>query len=254
MASKFTIDWHERFQQQASWTKSVREYLFQRCSLNPFSRVMEIGSGTGAILEGLSNQNFALFGLDINETHLSQAIVNASEASYIQGDAHYLPFPTNSLDLVLCHFLLMWVENPIWVLGEMTRITKPGGNILAIAEPDYGGRIDFPKELEKMGSIQTDSLELQGADPFIGRKLSSLFHKAGLTNIEAGIIGSQWSDSPELNSWECEISVFESDYLFTSNAFDNSEFERLIVLDKKARQKGDRVLFVPTFYAKGLVQ
>jgi len=254
MTSKFTTDWHKRFRQQGAWTWSVREYLFHRCSLVPFPRVMEIGSGTGAILQDLSNQNFILFGLDINEIHLSQAIGNASEASYTQGDAHLLPFPTNSFDLVFCHFLLMWVENPIGVLGEMTRITKPGGNILAMAEPDYGGRLDFPKELELMGNIQTESLKMQGADPFIGRKLSSLFQNAGLINIEAGIIGSQWSDRTELNSWECEMSVFESDYLYTSIESDMFEFERLKALDKTARQKGERVLFVPTFYVMGMVK
>jgi len=254
MVSKSMIDWHERFRQQATWTKDVRDYLFQRYGLNPYSLVIEIGSGTGAIIEDLLDQNVKLFGLDINETYLYQAALNTSEASYSRGDAHFLPFSNNSFDLVLCHFLLMWVENPIGVLREMARITKSGGNVVAFAEPDYGGRIDFPEELEMMGHIQTHSLELQGADPLIGRKLTSMFHQVGLTNIEAGIIGSQWTDDNDWKSWEGEMSVFESDYLVTSNASKITDLERLKILDKSARQIGDRVLFVPTFYARGFVQ
>ena len=87
------------------------------------------------------------------------------------GDAHQLPLADGCFDVCLCHFLLLWVTDPIQVLQEMYRVTRSGGVVMALAEPDYGSRIDYPQELSLLGKWQMDSLEQQGADPFIGRKL-----------------------------------------------------------------------------------
>jgi len=75
----------------------------------------------------------------------------------------------------------------------MARITRPGGAVLALAEPDYGGRIDYPIKLAQMGKWQIESLRLQGADPLMGRKLATIFNSAGFDSVETGVLGGQWS-------------------------------------------------------------
>ena len=80
-----------------------------------------------------------------------------------------------SFDICLCHFLLLWIANPLAALKEMRRIVKPGGWVLALAEPDYGSRIDFPPELEALGQAQSKALQSQCADVSVGRKLRGLF-------------------------------------------------------------------------------
>ncbi len=45
-----------------------------------------------------------------------------------------LPFDDGTFDLVTCQTLLMHVPDPQQVLGEMLRVTRPGGLVLA-AEP-----------------------------------------------------------------------------------------------------------------------
>jgi hypothetical protein len=80
-----------------------------------------------------------------------------------------------------------------------------------LAEPDYGGRIDYPSIFERIGKLQTDQLQAQGADPFIGRKLPALLSQAGLHNIHTALIGGHWSGPPDPDNWSLEWDVLEDD-------------------------------------------
>ncbi|MBM3145080.1 MAG: methyltransferase domain-containing protein [Chloroflexi bacterium] len=243
-------DWHVRFTQQAHWTQALRSYLYPRIGLIEAERVLDVGCGTGALLGELLSQGAALiYGLDVQPAHLKLAQTNKA-ALLSQGNAHGLPYPEQTFDISLCHFTLMWVNDPAQVLSEMARVTRSGGAVVALAEPDYGGRIDYPPELEQIGKRQTNSLRAQGADPFMGRKLAGLFNQAGLQNVETGILGAQWQGAPSKEEWLCEWAALEADI----KALQISDtLEDLRIRDAQAWQSGNRVLFVPTFYALGWV-
>ena len=66
--------------------------------------------------------------------------------------------------------------------------------MLACAEPDYGGRIDYPDELSEIGRLQMMSLARQGANPQVGRKLKAILREAGIREVEVGILGGQWKN------------------------------------------------------------
>jgi hypothetical protein len=133
----------------------------------------------------------------------------------------------------------------------MVRVTRPGGAVFALAEPDYCGRIDFPEELNHLGKLQTIALRKQGADPCMGRKLAGIFQQAGLVSIETGVLGGQWSAPPDWEAWESEWAMLEADLTQESEISEISDFVRLKDLDKAAYEGGQRILFVPTFYAWG---
>jgi SAM-dependent methyltransferase len=136
---------------------------------------------------------------------------NQPAARLTQGDALSLPYAAGCFDLVLCHFLLLWISDPVHAVAEMRRVTRPGGSVLALAEPDYGGRIDYPKDLEVLGDWQRFALQRQGADPQIGRRLGEIFNRAGIKLIEAGVLGGQWHAKPTRQEWALEWSVLLSD-------------------------------------------
>jgi hypothetical protein len=119
--------------------------------------------------------------------------------------------------------------------------------VIALAEPDYGGRIDYPEELVELGRRQEAALRNQGADPRMGRTLAEVFHRTGLQDIEAGVLGGQWKGKPSRQEWELEWDVLQSDLGMGQN------LDRLRFLDWDARERGERILFVPTFYALGRV-
>jgi SAM-dependent methyltransferase len=171
--------------------------------------------------------------------------------AFVAGDALSLPFRAHSFDLAYCHFLLLWVDDPIRSLAEMARVTDQGGLVLALAEPDYGARIDHPEPLAELGRLQREALAAQGTDPTIGRRLGELFSRAGLAVLETGLLGGKWSGAPPTESWQSEWQVLESDL---QGRIDPSRLAELQRLDTAAWQRGERVLFVPTFYAVGQVK
>ncbi len=246
-----TQDWHKRFKQQASWTQALRSYLFPRVGLSEAGYVLDVGCGTGALFGELqSSSNAQIFGVDVQRQHLELAQRNES-VHLSQGDAHKLPFPEDRFDITICHFTLLWVKDPAKALLEMVRLTKPGSPVMALAEPDYGGRIDYPTELEQIGKWQIESLQSQGADPYIGRKLAGLFREANLTRIETGVLGGQWKRAQTKEDVDLEWTVLKSDLENQQTFRDLKSLKVLIELDKTARERGERVLFVPTFYAVG---
>lgn len=250
-------EWHARFTQQTRWTQDLRRYLYERVSLPEAQRVLEVGCGTGA---ALSDEAFrrgrGVFGLDINPHHLALAKRNAPRAALTMGDAHQLPFPPATFDLTFCHFLLLWVAEPLRVVSEMRRVTQPGGAVLALAEPDYGGRIDYPPELEILGRWQTESLRRQGADPLIGRKLAGIFRAAGLQGVESGVLGGQWRGASLAEEQDAEWRILQHDleYLASDATVQATTIEDLRQRERIACQRGERITFVPTFYAWGRVE
>jgi len=240
------MDWHARYVQQAGWTEALRDYLFRRAGLERAGRVLEVGCGTGAILMSLERPGRELHGLDREAGRLAEARRHAPSACLACGDARSLPYPPGSFDLVCCHYLLLWVADPIAALAEMRRVTRPGGAVLALAEPDHSARLDRPAALAPLGRLQTEALRRQGADPGLGGRLAELFARAGLPVVEAGSLrpGAQLPPSPQTHA--LEWAVLESDL---AGSVPPAELARWRKLDRQAWADGSRVLFVPTFYA-----
>jgi ubiquinone/menaquinone biosynthesis C-methylase UbiE len=246
------FDWHRRFLRQAIWTKQLRDYLFNQTGLASSTSILEVGCGTGAILlEMEARFPGNIFGADIDSSFLQQASHHTRRSFLVQSDARALPFPSNTFDLTICHFLLLWVKDPVHVVGEMKRLTRPGGYVLALAEPDYGGRIDYPFDLEDLGNLQQASLTRQGANPLLGRQLNDIFLQAGFSNARSGCLGGEWKLADSEMQGDSEWEMIEQDQMALNGTLSQEKILSLKNLDQEARKKGTRVLFVPTFYALG---
>jgi SAM-dependent methyltransferase len=246
-----TLEWHQRYLQQAQWTRSLRLYLFEKLDIPPSSNVLDVGCGTGALEPELAEQfQGRLFGLDIDREALRLAHFGPGIVDYTQGDAFHLPYCGGAFDLTLCHFLLLWTAPPAEVVAEMRRVTRPDGYVLALAEPDYGGRIDFPESLAGLGEMQRAALRRQGADPFTGRRLRQLFNACGLEGVEAGVLGGQWSGGPGVIEPRAEWTILQADLQDVLSAQELKAYQQL---DARAWENSSRVLYVPTFYAWGRV-
>jgi ubiquinone/menaquinone biosynthesis C-methylase UbiE len=244
-------EWHQRFLQQAQWTKGFRDYIFPRIGFSSGARILDIGCGTGALMEELNLQERgALVGGDLNIDYLKLAIRNYPEGTYFRGDGHYLPFPPETFQISFNHYLLLWVEDPIRIVKEMRRVTQQEGILLALAEPDYGGRIDYPPPLDTIQDMQMASLEAQGADPNTGRKLRHIFQKAQIRDIKTGVFEGQWKEPPDQEDWELEWKILEHDL---KGEISQEKLYALKKTDRDAWRQGHRTLFLPTFYAWGKV-
>lgn len=103
--------------------------------VRPGSRVLDVGSGDGALLELLATTR----GCDARGIELSREGVNAGVArglAIIQGDAdvdlaHY---PDDSFDYVILSQTLQATRRPRWVLEQMLRI----GRRAIVSFPNFG--------------------------------------------------------------------------------------------------------------------
>ena len=249
------VNWHSRFRQQAGWTRELRNYLFQKAGLKPGSRILEVGCGTGAILGDIRNSaDLQIHGLDIAPEMLKQAAINAPSAQLTMGDAHTLPFSNGIFEITFCHYLLLWVSSPLAVLREMKRVTRKGGVVMAMAEPDYTARIDEPKFLEELGTLQTESLVEQGADTQMGIKLGNLFQEAGIDLVEFGWMQDEaraalHSRLKQLE-YDQEWEVLESDL---QNRLTSTQLEKYHQDYQGACRDGSIRIHIPTAFAWGTV-
>jgi SAM-dependent methyltransferase len=247
------LDWHQRFLQQARWTAQMRTHILQQTGFTAAHnmRLLEVGCGTGAILQNLEYSCAGeLHGLDLSFSRLRQAQSHTSQAFLTCADAHHLPYASRCLDGVACHFLLLWLTEAQEALLEMRRVVKSGGWVIAFAEPDYLGRIDHPASLQNLGALQNAALTRQGANIAAGRSLRGLFHQAGLINVQAGLISGHWQTGLDQTGWQQEWQIIQADLL---DQIPTAELETLRQKDHDAWLTGERILYIPTFYAWGQV-
>jgi ubiquinone/menaquinone biosynthesis C-methylase UbiE len=258
-----TQGWHQRFSQQAQWTAHVRAYLIQNLGLSAAIRCLEVGSGTGAITRKMQESiKASTFGVDISPEMVCYAQKEDRTSHFTNGNADNLPFISNIFDFTYCHFLMLWLKNPLKALQEMRRVTRPGGWVIAFAEPDYSGRLDFPEDLSELAIVQKKSLMLQGANPEIGRRLGGLFHEAGFDHVRISVMGGEWGDplpaayhQQEWNTFLMDLEYYEkhSHQAWLESQKFRDRLADLKEMDLKACQSGMRILFVPTFFVHGKV-
>ncbi len=234
---------------QAGWTRATRAWLYGQANLAQARDVLEVGCGTGVVAGELARASAArVVGVDVDARLLAFAHRRSRGVTCVQGDAHRLPFPARRFDVVVCHYLLLWLADPACGVREMARVVRPAGVVLACAEPDYGGRVDHPPEMVALGRLQARALRRQGADPRIGRRLGELFAAAGLHGT-VGVMAGRW-EFPALpgDGFEAEWRMRARDL---DGMFPAEELDRLRAVDRRGLKSGRRTLFVPTFYALG---
>lgn len=165
--------------------------------------ILDIGCGPGSITVGFAKlaHRGHVTGLDTSaaSASLEQARVHAAaegvlNIEFIAGDAHHLPFPDATFDIVHSHQVLQHVADPVQVLREMRRVTKPGG-IVACRETDIDTFVYFPlyNGIQAYHTMFVKVVRARGMEPGAGRRLHAWAREAGFNPARIQMSTSNWT-------------------------------------------------------------
>lgn len=173
--------------------------------LMPADRVLEVGSGLGLLAAEAAARltQGSVVGVEYSPAQLAAAPRSPANARFVQGDAHALPFPADSFDVVYCRYVLEHVADPTRVLEEMRRVVRPGGRVLVQENNIEINRFDPPcPAFDKVWGRFAELQSMLGGDALIGLRLFRLFKGAGLRHVELSVQPEvHWSTSAGFVPW-----------------------------------------------------
>jgi ArsR family transcriptional regulator len=103
----------------------------------PIGRLVDIGTGTGRMLELFGGSARSALGVDRSPEMLRLARVKLAEAGLStaelrQGDMYSLPLPSSAADTVIIHQVLHYAQQPADAVAEAARLLGPGGRLLVV--------------------------------------------------------------------------------------------------------------------------
>ena len=127
----------------------------------PIGRLIDIGTGTGRMIELFGPAATQSLGIDRSPEMLRHARVKLAEAGVgavelRQGDMYSLALPSGSAETVIIHQVLHYAQNPAAAVSEAARLLDPGGRLLivdfaphefeALRDSDAHARLGFTDE------------------------------------------------------------------------------------------------------------
>lgn len=111
---------------------TLRETL-NRIALLPDEAVLDVGCGTGALLEGIlkAAPGARVWGTDPTPEMLAVARERLDDSvALVQSGAQGLPFPDGAFSLVVSTSAFHYFLSPLEALREMHRVLRPGGRVV----------------------------------------------------------------------------------------------------------------------------
>jgi ArsR family transcriptional regulator len=117
----------------------------------PIRNLVDLGTGTGRMLQLLAPRAARTVGLDASHAMLSVARANLEKAGLRgielrQGDIYAPPFTRDTFDLVIIHQVLHYLDDPARAIREAARLVAPGGRILVVDFAPH--KLEFLREAQ----------------------------------------------------------------------------------------------------------
>jgi ArsR family transcriptional regulator len=117
--------------------EAVEAAMRRAIGTRPFGSLLDLGTGTGRMLELFAGLYGRGIGVDASQPMLAVARANldrngVGNVQVRHGDVYALAVPHGSFDLVTIHQVLHFLEDPARAVAEAARAVRPGGRLLVV--------------------------------------------------------------------------------------------------------------------------
>jgi demethylmenaquinone methyltransferase / 2-methoxy-6-polyprenyl-1,4-benzoquinol methylase len=109
-----------------------RERAVDLAAVGPGDRALDVATGTGDLAVALRRRGAEVVGLDFSERMLELAREKAPDVRFEAGNALKLPYRDGQFDVVTVGFGARNFDDLSAGLGEMARVTRPGGRVVVL--------------------------------------------------------------------------------------------------------------------------
>ena len=166
-----------------------KERSFAALAPRPGAVLLDVGCGTGEDVLALARHvapGGRAIGVDASEAMVAEARRRAAEAGeaaveFLRSDVRSLALPADAVDGCRAERVLQHVEDPAEAIGEMARVVRPGGMLVA-AEPDWGTLVIDSGEPATAAEVAA-AAGRRLRSGLVGRSLRRLFLDAALGDV-----------------------------------------------------------------------
>ena len=115
----------------------VEQAMLAAVGDGPIDHLLDLGTGTGRILQVFSERTARGTGIDTSREMLAVARSNLEKQNLAHcqvrhGDIHHLTLPDGSVDVVTIHHVLHFLDDPAAAVAEAARTLRPRGKLLIV--------------------------------------------------------------------------------------------------------------------------
>jgi ubiquinone biosynthesis O-methyltransferase len=94
--------------------------------------ILDLGTGTGVLLQFLLQKKFEVIGIDFSKDMIKKASekIGNNQGSLVLGDIENLPFQNETFEIVTAMTTIEFVKNVEKLLQEIRRVLKPGAQLI----------------------------------------------------------------------------------------------------------------------------
>jgi SAM-dependent methyltransferase len=179
---------YDRF--MGRWSRLLAPLLVEFADFADEGRVLDVGSGTGSLAFSIADlkPHCQVLGIDPSGQYVAYASSRhpgRSRLAFEVGDAQQLRFAAATFQSSLSLLVFNFIPDPGKALGEVVRVTKPGGRVAA-AVWDYGAGMRMLRVFwDAAVSVDPQAAQHDEKDMPLCRagELSGLWTKAGLAGV-----------------------------------------------------------------------
>jgi SAM-dependent methyltransferase len=148
------------------WSRLVAAAFIDRLAVAPGAAWVDVGCGTGAVTETILERTApaSVLGVDPSEAFIDHARAHVTDerASFAVGDGAAVPMGDDAVDAAVSGLVLNFVPDPVAMLAELRRVTRPGGAV-AIYVWDYAAGMQLMRHFWD-AAIEQDPAVAEGAE------------------------------------------------------------------------------------------